>query len=201
MFPCVAVVGVRQSGKTTLLESLPTGWKRYDLERRADQEVVGRDPDAFFRLHPGRVALDEVQLVPEVFPALRVAIDARRAEKGRFVVTGSSSPDLLRAVSESLAGRVGVIELAPFSWEEVAGTGGGDSLIGRLADRRAAVEDLIAGLGPRGDERLAHDYWFRGGYPEPWLSRRPHSSTGITSSRYATDIQAGWAAVAVARFA
>ena len=74
-FPCVAIVGVRQCGKTTLLQTLPKGWKRYDLERRADHDIVSRDPDVFFLLNPTRVALDEIQLTPEVFPALRVAID------------------------------------------------------------------------------------------------------------------------------
>ena len=48
-FPCVAVVGVRQCGKTTLVETLPKGWKRYDLERRADHDIVSRDPDVVIR--------------------------------------------------------------------------------------------------------------------------------------------------------
>lgn len=91
-FPCVAVIGIRQCGKTTLLATLPKGWKYFDLERRADREVVASDPDMFFRLNPGKIALDEAQLAPEIFSALRVAIDDRRAEKGRFVITGSSSP-------------------------------------------------------------------------------------------------------------
>jgi predicted AAA+ superfamily ATPase len=170
IFPCVVVVGVRQSGKTTLIRTLPEGWVHYDLERQADQEVVSRDPDAFFRLHPRQVALDEAQLVPGIFPALRVAIDEARDDKGRYVVTGSSSPELLRSVSESLAGRVGVIELAPFSWEEVTATGERESLVGRLADRRISPAELVAGLGPRADVAQAHDFWFRGGFPEPWLN-------------------------------
>jgi len=171
-FPCVAIIGIRQCGKTTLLGTLPGGWKRFDLERRADHAVVARDPDAFFRLHAGHVALDEAQLLPEVFPALRVAIDDRRAEKGRFVITGSSSPELLRSVSESLAGRVGIIELAPFSWEEVTQTSGRDSLLRRLLDRKAKLADLAEGLGPRGSVARAHEFWFRGGFPEPWLNPR-----------------------------
>ncbi|MCX6867664.1 MAG: ATP-binding protein [Verrucomicrobia bacterium] len=170
IFPCVVVIGVRQSGKTTLIRTLPEGWAHYDLERQADHEVVSRDPDAFFRLHPRQVALDEAQLVPGIFPALRVAIDEARDDKGRYVVTGSSSPELLRSVSESLAGRVGVIELAPFSWEEVTATGERESLVGRLADRRMSPAELVAGLGPRADVAQAHDFWFRGGFPEPWLN-------------------------------
>ena len=168
-FPCVALLGVRQCGKTTLLHTLPSGWKHLDLERRADHAVVARDPDLFFRLNPRRVALDEAQVVPGIFPALRVAIDERRAEKGRFVITGSSSPALIRSVSESLAGRVGIIEMAPFSWEEVTNTTGRDSLLRRLADRKVRPEDLIDGLKPRGSPAKAEDFWFRGGFPEPWL--------------------------------
>ena len=169
-FPCVAVLGVRQCGKTTLLQTLPANWKRFDLERRADHAVISRDPDTFFRLNPRQVAVDEAQVLPEIFPALRVAIDERRAEKGRFVITGSSSPALVGAVAESLAGRVGIIEMAPFSWEEVTETVGRDSFLGRLQDRKAGPGDLIAGLRPRGSLALAHEFWFRGGFPEPWVN-------------------------------
>jgi len=168
-FPCVALIGVRQCGKTTLLETLPANWKRYDLERRADYQIVSGDPDAFFRLNPRRVAIDEAQILPDIFPALRVAIDGQRQERGRFVITGSSSPALLRSVSESLSGRIAVIEMAPFSWEEATATTGQDTFIGRLQDRKAQAGTLVAGLKPRGDLALVHDYWFRGGYPEPWL--------------------------------
>jgi len=169
-FPCVAVLGVRQCGKTTLLETLPPPWKRFDLERRADYTVIARDPDAFFRVNAHHVAIDEAQVLPDVFPALRVAIDSRRREKGRFVITGSSSPALLHSVSESLAGRVGIIELAPFSWEEVTATVGRDSFLRRLQDRKARPAELIEGLKPRGHLSRAHEFWFRGGFPEPWLN-------------------------------
>lgn len=170
-FPCVALLGVRQCGKTTLLETLPANWRHFDLERRADHTVISRDPDAFFRVNPKQVAIDEAQVLPEIFPALRVAIDARRAEKGRFVITGSSSPALLRSVSESLAGRVGIIEMAPFSWEEITETTGRDSFLRRLQDRKTCPADLIEGLKPRGGLARAHQFWFRGGFPEPWLNR------------------------------
>ena len=168
-FPCVAILGVRQCGKTTLLHTLPKRWKHLDLERRADHAVVSRDPDAFLRLNARHVTLDEAQLCPEVFPALRVAIDDHRAEKGRFVITGSSSPALSQAIAESLAGRVGIIEMAPFSWEEVTATVGRDSLLRRLLHRKAKPADLIDGLKPRGSAEQLHKFWFHGGFPEPWL--------------------------------
>jgi len=169
-FPCVAVIGVRQCGKTTLVKTLGERWKHYDLERRADHDVVTRDPDTFFRLNPRRVTLDEAQLAPDIFPALRVAIDEHRREKGRYVVTGSSSPELLRSVSETLAGRIGIIELAPFSWSEVTETSERDSFLRRLTDRRLTAPALIEGLRQRAALSLANEYWFRGGFPEPWLN-------------------------------
>ncbi len=169
-FPCVAILGVRQCGKTTLLGSLPSGWRVFDLERRADHAIIARDPDTFFRLNPRGVAIDEAQQLPALFPALRVAIDEHRGEKGRFVLTGSSSPELVAALSESLAGRVGIIELSPFSWAEVTQTSQRDSLLGRLQDRGAGPEDLIHRLEPRGTLDALHDFWFRGGFPEPWLT-------------------------------
>ena len=171
-FPCVALLGVRQAGKTTLLDTLAAAWRRFDLERRADYAVIARDPDAFFRINTKQVAIDEAQVLPEIFPALRVAIDAKRAQKGRFVITGSSSPALLRSVSESLAGRVAIIEMAPFSWDEVTLTSGRDSFLRRLQDRKARPADLIEGLKRRGELARAHDFWFRGGYPEPWLNAK-----------------------------
>lgn len=167
-FPCIAIIGPRQCGKTTLVSALPAEWRRFDLERGSDRDLVARDPDLFFRLHPRRIVIDEAQLLPELFPALRVAIDADRGTAGRFVITGSSSPSLLRRVSESLAGRIATIELAPFSWSEVRSSPAGPSFAGLLADRSATAQRFLS-LQARGDIHQVHDYWLRGGYPEPWL--------------------------------
>lgn len=173
-FPAVAIVGPRQCGKTTLLGELPPGWKRFDLERQADYQQVFRDPDLFLRLNPSRVAIDEGQILPSLFPALRVAIDDDRQTRGRFVVTGSSSPDLLQSVSETLAGRAAIIEMAPFSMEEAFElTPSPISLA--LRDRwslaRLADELEASARGPRSRLPVTeiHRYWFRGGYPEPWV--------------------------------
>jgi len=169
-FPCVGIIGPRQCGKTTFLETLPQVWKRFDLERGSDLEVVSDDPDLFFRLNPNRIAIDEAQNLPELFPALRVAIDSNRSRTGRFVITGSSSPDLLSSISETLAGRIGVIEMAPFAWSEVHPRSG-TSTMAKIIDRSATANDVAQVTDSRGDVTAVHDYWFRGGYPEPWLKK------------------------------
>ena len=173
-FPCVAVIGPRQCGKTTLVQCLGKDWRYFDMERVADSAVIEPDPEHFFRLYSSQVVIDESQLLPSLFPALRVAIAADRGRRGRFVITGSSSPDLLRSVSESLAGRVGIIEMSPFAWCELTRGEVGPLVNGLLSgvnDPRA----LIAGLQSEGSAEKVADYWFRGGYPEPWLKQSSRS--------------------------
>lgn len=174
-FPCAAVIGPRQCGKTTLLESLSREWKIFDLEKQSDFQIIAQDIDLFLRLNPEKVAIDEAQMLPELFPALRVAIDRNRRLTGRYVVTGSSSPKLVRSVSESLAGRIGIIEMSPFSFAETSENI--SPAFYRLLTQRASVGDFIENLKPGAKIKKIHEFWFRGGYPEPWIknSKRFHS--------------------------
>ena len=174
-FPCAAVIGPRQCGKTTLLESLPREWKIFDLEKQSDFQIIAQDIDLFLRLNPEKVAIDEAQMLPELFPALRVAIDRDRRLTGRYVVTGSSSPKLVRSVSESLAGRIGTIEMSPFSFAETSENM--SPAFYRLLTERASVGDFIENLKPGAKVKKIHEFWFKGGYPEPWIknSKRFHS--------------------------
>ncbi len=166
LFPCVALLGVRQCGKTTLLRELPPDWRRFDMEKLADHEAIARDPDLFLRLNPNHVAIDESQLLPTLFPALRVAIDNDRESRGRFVITGSSSPELLSAISESLAGRVAIIDMGPFSLAEAYELP--PSPVLAMVAGRAAANDL-ANVPARLSLGQVTDYWLHGGYPEPWI--------------------------------
>jgi predicted AAA+ superfamily ATPase len=166
LFPCVALLGVRQCGKTTLLRELPPDWRRFDMEKLADHEAIARDPDLFLRLNPNHVAIDESQLLPALFPALRVAIDSERESRGRFVITGSSSPELLSAISESLAGRVAIIDMGPFSLAEAYELP--PSPVLAMLAGRAAANDL-ANVPARLSLGQVTDYWLHGGYPEPWI--------------------------------
>ncbi len=166
-FPCVGLIGSRQCGKTTLLGQLGKGWLHFDLERQSDFEAIARDPDLFFRLHPDRVAIDEAQAFPPLFQALRVAIDADRSRTGRFVITGSSSPDLTGRISESLAGRIGLIEMSPFSLAEAIREPLSPFFSGLTQGWKP--ERFVKELTPRAGIRKLHEYWFWGGYPQPWV--------------------------------
>ncbi|MDX2051723.1 MAG: ATP-binding protein [Polyangiaceae bacterium] len=170
IFPAVALLGPRQCGKTTLLGSLPATWTRFDLEKDADYRAIARDPALFLRLHPQKAAFDEAQLLPPLFSALRVEIDRERAQKGRFVVTGSSSPALVRAISESLAGRVGIIEMAPFTASEALAIPT-SPFANSLRAREVTPEMLSQSFPPRFGVGDLHRYWLQGGYPEPWLAK------------------------------
>jgi predicted AAA+ superfamily ATPase len=168
LFPCVAVIGPRQCGKTTLVKMLGSSWHYFDLESSGDLAAIEPDPLHFLRLYPSQIVIDESQMLPSLFAALRVEIDRQREQKGRFVITGSSSPGLLRSVSESLAGRIGIIEMSPLLWSELH-RNTTSPLIDRLVAGSCTPKALIEGLEPVGSEADVADYWFRGGYPEPWL--------------------------------
>jgi predicted AAA+ superfamily ATPase len=110
------LVGPRQCGKTTLGQSFQGLY--FDLEQEVERLRLDLEWPA---LSTGRslVVLDEAQAWPEVFNRLRGAIDADRKRNGRFLLLGSVAPSLMEHVSESLAGRLSVLELAPFVWGEL----------------------------------------------------------------------------------
>jgi len=117
-FPVVVLTGARQSGKTTLSKMIRPDWDYLDLERGTDFDALTADFDFFFKQYPDSVNIDEAQLSPELFRELRGVIDSDRNRKGRFLLTGSSSPELTRNISESLAGRVAQIQVGTLKMNE-----------------------------------------------------------------------------------
>ncbi len=120
--PVVAILGPRQCGKSTLARTFLSSRKvdnvMLDLQDRANRNKLN-EPELFLEQHRDHlVCLDEIQLVPELFPVLRVEVDRRR-RPGRFLILGSASRDLLRQSTETLAGRIAFIELTPFAFDEV----------------------------------------------------------------------------------
>ncbi len=115
-FPAVAILGPRQAGKTTLAKTFSKTY--FDLEQEEDRlklDIRWKNLVAAKSL----IVLDEAQNYPEIFPRIRSAIDADRQRMGRFLLLGSVSPGLMKEVSESLAGRISLCELAPLSLLEI----------------------------------------------------------------------------------
>jgi uncharacterized protein len=123
--PAVAIEGPRQCGKTTLARAFAADTPEvtfFDLESPADLQRLAT-PEHTLRPLVGLVVIDEAQRLPELFPVLRVLLD-RPGTPARFLLTGSASPELVRGLSESLAGRIGIVDLAGFDLAET----GPDSL-------------------------------------------------------------------------
>lgn len=123
--PAVAITGPRQCGKTTLAKEIAAGEKvvsYFDLEKASDRQKLNVPEQTLERLG-GLIVIDEIQRLPALFETLRVLLD-RPDNAARFLLLGSASPDLIRGVSESLAGRVGLVDLAGFDLRDT----GPDSL-------------------------------------------------------------------------
>ncbi|WP_231425411.1 ATP-binding protein [Pedobacter sp. Leaf250] len=137
--PAIAILGPRQVGKTTLAKQLEDHYIYLDMENPRD---IAKLQDAYTfleNLEDQTVIIDEVQLLPELFSLLRPLIDAKRTP-GRFILLGSASPELVKGVSESLAGRISYNELSPIG-----------------------LTELPKSIG-------YEEHWFRGGFPESLLS-------------------------------
>lgn len=156
--PVVLIHGPRQCGKTTLAQAV--GSRRGSAYFSFDDDVLRAaalaDPAGFVGDLPERVVLDEVQRVPALFPALKLAVDRRRTP-GRFLLTGSANVLLLPQLADSLAGRMAILRLHPLAQCELARRPGG------------FIEALFAGdFKLRHRERLAGELALRvaaGGYP------------------------------------
>jgi predicted AAA+ superfamily ATPase len=143
-FPCVAIIGPRQVGKTTLARIIQKGYKRtlyLDLEFQKDFLKL-EDAETYLKQFENHlVIIDEVQRKKTLFPVLRALIDQKR-HPGRFLLLGSASPDLLRDSSETLAGRIAYYELTPFLLSEL------------------------------GDSFKIDQVWMYGGFPDALLKKR-----------------------------
>ncbi len=118
--PAVAVEGPRQCGKTTLAQTIAageTGAHYFDLESEVGRQKL-KTPEQTLAGLRGLIVIDEAQRMPAIFPPLRVLLD-RAGTPARFLLTGSAVPELVRGLSETLAGRVGILDLGGFDLGEV----------------------------------------------------------------------------------
>jgi uncharacterized protein len=120
-FPIVAITGPRQSGKTTLSKMLKPNYKYVNLENLSDREFAKTDPTGFLETYKNGVIIDEIQNVPSLFSYLQVVTDERKIN-GEYIITGSQNFLMMEQISQSLAGRVALFTLLPFSIAELEST-------------------------------------------------------------------------------
>ena len=116
-FPVVSVTGPRQSGKSTLVRATFPEYEYVNLEDRNLRLAAMEDPIGFLAAHPAPLIIDEVQHAPDLFSAIQVRSD-EIGVTGQYVLTGSQNFLLLKSVGQSLAGRVGMLQLLPLTWQE-----------------------------------------------------------------------------------
>ena len=141
-FPAIAILGPRQCGKSTLIKEYlkSSDTSIYlDLQLESDRQKLS-NPEQYFSFNENKqICLDEIQRVPEIFSTLRSAIDKDR-RPGRFIILGSASRELIKQSSESLAGRIGYLELSPFIFPEIR------------------------------ENKSINDLWIQGGFPDSFLA-------------------------------
>ena len=186
IFPVVMLVGARQTGKTTLSRAVRADWQYFDLENAADFDFISRDYDFFFQEYPRHIILDEAQELPDMFRQLRGVIDSNRKESGRFILTGSSSPDLMRQASDSLAGRIAIVEIGTLKMNEIRQQP--LPLFYQIFEQElnARTLETIKALQCALDDVIP--LFLRGGYPEPILANDDFAYNAWMENYYRTYI-------------
>ncbi len=156
--PVMLLHGARQTGKSTLLQHLgkQQGWDYVTLDEPGALSSAQTDPTGFVARHGGPVVIDEVQRAPELFLAIKAAVDRDR-RPGRFVLSGSAQVLLLPRLADALVGRVELLTLWPLSQGELAGHR--DDFVDRVWQDAPLT-------GPPVDHRAAAELLLRGGFPE-----------------------------------
>ncbi|HHW7506324.1 TPA: ATP-binding protein [Mannheimia haemolytica] len=119
-FPAVLVTGARQVGKSTLLQHIGEGYQYITFDDPMLLELAKQESRLFFLNHQGKLILDEVQYVPEIFALLKLEID-KKQQNGLFLLSGSQAFELMQNVSETLAGRIAILKLQGLSLREILG--------------------------------------------------------------------------------
>lgn len=122
MYPVVTITGPRQSGKTTLAKMTFPNYRYVSLENFDVRQMADIDPRGFLKNYAAPVIFDEIQRVPALLSYIQTVVDENKSS-GQYILTGSHQPQLGQGVSQSLAGRTGILQLLPLSIAELASAG------------------------------------------------------------------------------
>ena len=173
-FPVIALTGPRQSGKTTLARQAFPDKPYFSLEDLEVRQRIRADPRSFLAQLPAGAVLDEAQHGPELFSYLQGEVDAR-GRMGEFVLSGSQQFGLTQAITQSLAGRVGLVHLLPLSWPELRHAGFG---------RTSLESTLLRGAYPAlFDERrqIAEPQQWLSAYTTTYIERDVRQLLGVVN--------------------
>lgn len=172
-FPVVLLTGARQVGKSTLVEALcRKKWKAayLTLDDRNLLDMALTDPDGLIASREGPLAIDEVQKAPDLLRAIKLSVDRNR-KPGRFLLTGSANILMLKSVSETLAGRIVLHELYPFSYSEFSKRRNPGVLKAAFDSKKTQdLTDLFKKAKVPRENFLSRV--LGGGYPEPSLAKK-----------------------------
>ena len=182
-YPVLTLTGPRQTGKTTLARATFPSHRYVSLEQVDQRQFAREDPKGFLALFPGPVIIDEAQHVPDLLSYIQGAVD-EDPSPGRFILTGSHNFLLMSRVSQTLAGRCGILNLMPFSRAELeaqeqAEPGTAASLFSNRTTRLTLWQILRMGFYPRiHDRRIPPEVWLPD-YIQTYLERDVRSLSNI----------------------
>ncbi len=139
-FPVILITGARQSGKSTLLQHCLEGYNYVTLDDLLIRNLAVSDPVLFLQTYEAPLIIDEIQYAPALLSYIKIKVDGNRRQTGQYVLTGSPIFPLMKGVSESLAGRIAILQLYPLSWQEIPGVD--------LKEERGLVEQMLKGFYP-----------------------------------------------------
>ncbi len=173
--PVTLITGARQIGKTTICKYIAKehGFNYVSLASNEDRVMAIKDPEMFLRLHPTPLIIDEVQYAPKLFDVIEGIVDARKFEtgsnEGMYVLTGSQVYNLMEGVTQSMAGRVGIIRMSPLSINEITEREEMPFKVDFEAKIRRSMEYTLT-------METAYRMMVRGGYPELYGKPKMRSS-------------------------
>ncbi len=173
-FPVLALTGPRQSGKTTLARQCFPGKPYFSFEDLETRQRFSADPRQFFAMLPEGAVLDEVQNSPELFSSLQGVVD-ERARMGEFILTGSQQFGLMGNITQTLAGRVGLVQLLPLSISELRAA----NLLGRTLEAVVWQGGYPALFDSR--RRVANPAQWLGAYTNTYLERDVRQVLGVAN--------------------
>jgi hypothetical protein len=169
-FPAIIITGARQVGKSTLVKHIFENMDYVLFDPLQDIENARKEPDIFLNNHLKPVILDEIQYAPELVPAIKRRIDADR-KAGQFILTGSQQWSVMKSISDSLAGRIVILDLNSFSLGEIAEDSSKPWLLAWLENQDAGISDKTKKLQTGS---ILYELLWRGFLPEALLMPLEH---------------------------